>query len=188
MAEHVILFAGPMGAGKSTAIETLSEIEVVRTEAENTERDVVDKPTTTVALDYGEITIGDEEKVRLYGVPGQRRFDFMWQILRERAIGLVLLVNNDAPDPVAQMLEFLEEFGELYSRGGVVVGVSRSDVSPTPSLAEYSAALSAARPDALIPVFSVDARNEAHMRMVLMTLILNIETRAALAPKGGAPV
>jgi signal recognition particle receptor subunit beta len=185
MAEHVILFAGPMGAGKSTAIETLSEIEVVRTEAENTERDVVDKPTTTVALDYGEITIGDEEKVRLYGVPGQRRFDFMWEILRERAIGMILLVNNDAPNPVELMLEFLEEFGELYARGGIVVGVSRSDVSPTPSVADYADALSAARPDALIPVFTVDARNEDHMRMVLMTLILNIETRASMA-KGGA--
>jgi len=79
--EHVILFAGPMGAGKSTAIATLSDIEVVTTEAANTERHVVDKETTTVALDYGEITIGDDEKVRLYGVPGQKRFDFMWTIL-----------------------------------------------------------------------------------------------------------
>ena len=75
MAEHVILFAGPMGAGKTTAIRTLSDIEVVSTEAANSERNVVDKPTTTVALDYGEITLGDEEKIRLYGVPGQERFD-----------------------------------------------------------------------------------------------------------------
>ena len=102
-----------MGSGKTTAIRSLSEIEVVATEAANTERDVVDKPTTTVALDYGEIALGDEDKVRLYGIPGQRRFDFMWSILRERAEGMVLLVNNDAPDPVGLMLQYLDDFIEL---------------------------------------------------------------------------
>lgn len=183
MPEHVILFAGPMGAGKTTAIQTLSEIDVVLTEATNTERDVVDKPTTTVALDYGEITIGDEDKVRLYGVPGQRRFDFMWEILKERAIGMVLLVNNDAPDAVALMLEYLGEFSELHDRGGVVIAISRYDISRTPSLDDYSDAITAAYPHMLAPVFSVDARNFDQMRMVLMTLILNIETRAALLPR-----
>ena len=83
--EHIILFAGPMGAGKTTAIRTLSDIPVVSTEAANTDRAQSDKETTTVALDYGEISVSDEEKVRLYGIPGQRRFEFMWKILRERA-------------------------------------------------------------------------------------------------------
>ena len=100
MTEHVILFTGPMGAGKTTAIQSLSDVPVVHTEADNTERHIADKPTTTVALDYGEITLGADEKVRLYGTPGQRRFDFMWAILRERARGMVLLINNDATDPI----------------------------------------------------------------------------------------
>jgi signal recognition particle receptor subunit beta len=171
-----------MGAGKSTAIGTLSEIDVVATEAANSERDVADKPTTTVALDYGEITVGQDDKVRLYGVPGQRRFDFMWEILKERAIGMVLLVNNDAPDPIAQALEFLADFEELHGRGGVVIGVSRTDIVASPSVEDYSDAIAVARPDLLVPVFTVDTRNEDHMRMLLMTLILNIEMRAAIAP------
>jgi uncharacterized protein len=181
MAEHVILFAGPMGAGKTTAIVSLSETEVVSTEAANTDRETADKDTTTVALDYGEITLGDEDKVRLYGVPGQRRFDFMWQIIKERAIGMVLLVNNDAPDPVALMLEFLEEFGELHEKGGIVVGVTRSDVSPEPHLGAYSAAILEKMPERLIPVFSVDARNTEDMTIALMSLILNVETRLQMA-------
>ena len=61
MAEHVILFTGPMGAGKTTAIRSLSEIEVVSTEAGNSERHIVDMATTTVALDYGEIVIGSDD-------------------------------------------------------------------------------------------------------------------------------
>jgi len=184
MAEHVILFAGPMGAGKTTAIQTLSETEVVLTEAANTERDVVDKATTTVALDYGEIMVSDEEKVRLYGVPGQRRFDFMWEILKERAVGMILLVNNDAPDPIALALEFLEEFSELNTRGGVVMGISRSDVAGGPSVDDYSAAIHAVYPDLVVPVFTVDTRNSSQMRLALMTLIMNIEARSAFTLNG----
>ena len=183
MAEHVILFAGPMGSGKTTAIRSLSEIEVVATEAANTERDVVDKPTTTVALDYGEIALGDEDKVRLYGIPGQRRFDFMWSILRERAEGMVLLVNNDAPDPIATMLEFLDEFADLYDRGGVVIGISRTDVMRTPAVGDYTAALAVARPGLVVPVLGVDPRNAQHMRTALMALIVNIEMRASFAAR-----
>jgi uncharacterized protein len=180
VAEHVILFAGPMGAGKTTAIRSLSEIEVVLTEAVNSDRETVDKPTTTVALDYGEITLGHDDKVRLYGIPGQRRFDFMWEILKDRAVGMVLLINNDAADPMGQLREFLDYFADLYTRGGIVVAVTRSDVARTPKLVEYSDAIAAHNPDMVIPVFSVDARNTEQMRTTLMTLILNVETRAAI--------
>lgn len=178
MAEHVILFTGPMGAGKTTAIESLSEIEVVRTEANNSERHIVDKATTTVALDYGEILLDGQEKVRLYGIPGQQRFSFMWGILKERAKGMILLVNSDAPDPVAEMLFFLEEFRDLYDRGGVVVGVTRSDVKPGPALAAFTDALAETNPDLVIPVFTVDPRNREQMENVLLTLVVNIEMRA----------
>lgn len=183
MSEHVILFAGPMGSGKTTAIQTLSDIDVIATEATNTERDVVDKATTTVALDYGEIVLGDEEKVRLYGIPGQRRFDFMWSILRERAEGMILLVNNDAPEPVAAMLEYLDEFGELYDRGGVVIGISRTDVARLPRIADYSRALAIERPGFIVPVLSVDPRSATDMRTALMALIINIETRASVVAR-----
>jgi hypothetical protein len=180
VAEHVILFTGPMGAGKTTAIESLSEIDVVRTEANNSERHIADKATTTVALDYGEIVIGDDEKVRLYGIPGQRRFDFMWSILKKRARGMILLVNSDAADPIAQMLAFVEEFRELYDRGGVVVGISRADVVAGPTLTEYAEALERENPGMIIPIFTVDPRERGQMENVLLALVANIEIRATL--------
>jgi signal recognition particle receptor subunit beta len=173
-----------MGAGKTTAIQSVSEIDVVSTEAMNSERDVVDKETTTVALDYGEIVLDGEEKIRLYGIPGQKRFSFMWSILKERAEGMVLLVNNDAPDPIAEMLEFLDEFRDLYNRGGVVVGISRSDVKPDLSLADYSNALEREHPGTVIPVFTVDPRNNEHMEMLLLALVINLEMRAAFGMAG----
>jgi signal recognition particle receptor subunit beta len=169
-----------MGAGKTTAIQSLSEIEVVRTEANNSERHIVDKATTTVALDYGEIVIDGEDKVRLYGIPGQKRFDFMWAILKKRAKGMILLVNNDAPDPINEMLTFIEEFRELYDRGGVVVGISRSDVADGPTLADFSEALERTNPGLVIPVFTVDPRDHDQMEDVLLALVINIEMREAL--------
>lgn len=173
-----------MGAGKTTGIQSVSEIDVVSTEALNSERDVVDKATTTVALDYGEIVLDGEEKIRLYGIPGQKRFSFMWSILKERAEGMVLLINNDAPDPIAEMLEFLDEFRDLYNRGGVVVGISRSDIKPDLTLADYSNALEREHPGTVIPVFTVDPRNNEHMEMLLLALVINLEMRAAFGMAG----
>ena len=175
--EHIILFAGPMGAGKTTAIQSLSDIPVILTEAANSDRATADKATTTVAMDYGEIGVTDEEKIRMYGIPGQRRFDFMWRILRDRAEGMVLLVHNDAPDPVNQMREYMIEFAELCERGGVAVGITRMDVGPGPTLTQYTDVLERERPDLMVPVMPVDPRERGHMEMLLMSLIANLEMR-----------
>jgi signal recognition particle receptor subunit beta len=180
MGGHVVIFAGPMGAGKTTAIRTLSEIDVVSTEAANTDRATVDKPTTTVALDYGEIRLSEDEKVRLYGVPGQRRFAFMWSILKERACGAIVLVANDGLDPIAGMIEQVKEFRELYDRGGMLVGVTRTDLGAGPPVAHFAAALTEQLPSLAVPVMAIDPRNERHMRMALTTLVVNIETRGRL--------
>jgi signal recognition particle receptor subunit beta len=178
MADNVILFAGPMGAGKTTAIRSVSEIPVVSTEAENNERNISDKPTTTVALDYGEILLSDDEKVRLYGLPGQKRFDFMWRILVERAMGMVLLIDNAAPDPVAVLFEYVSEFESLARVGAMVVGVSRMDLAPEPTIAHLSERLAEERSDLVLPVLPVDPREGSQVRLALMALIANVEMGA----------
>ncbi|GHD83600.1 hypothetical protein CLV85_2400 [Salinibacterium amurskyense] len=182
MSEHVILFAGPMGAGKTTAIRALSEIEVVSTEATNSDQAAAAKATTTVALDYGEISVNEAEKVRLYGVPGQKRFDFMWTILAERAEGVILLVNADAENPVETAIEYVKEFFALYERGGIVIGLTRADLVPTALIEEYANALADEMPDVMIPVFTVDGRSNADMTVLLMTLVANVELKQAIAP------
>ena len=175
--EYIVLVAGPMGAGKTTAISALSEIPVVRTEARNTDLARHSKALTTVALDYGEITLGGGDKVRLYGVPGQERFDFMWKILERRALGLLLLLDNAAADPLADLDRYLRVFADIDARGALVVGVTRQDVSRTPSIEDYQDRLDAqAR---ALPVFSLDAREPAQVRTLLGTLIALVEARAA---------
>ena len=174
--EYVVLAAGPMGAGKTTAIAALSEIPVVSTDAVNTDLARNAKATTTVALDYGEITLGDGDKVRLYGVPGQERFEFMWRILQKRALGMMLLVDDSAAQPQADLEHFLDVFAELCRRDAVVVGITRRDLAAKPSMANYNAKL--AQLGYLLPVFTVDAREPGQVRTMLGALVAMVEARA----------
>ena len=91
--ECSVLFMGPVGAGKSMAVQTLSDIDVAGTEESATDETSAFKSLTTVCMDAGVLELGDGDKVRLIGAPGQDRFDFMWDILLEQAQAVVLLVK-----------------------------------------------------------------------------------------------
>ena len=110
---YKLVFAGPVGAGKTTAIQTLSDIEVVSTDAYASDEVRLLKKTTTVAMDYGLMKLASGDQVRLYGTPGQQRFDFMWEILSENALGLVLMLKASAPDPVADLRHYVQAFRTL---------------------------------------------------------------------------
>lgn len=126
-----LVVSGPVGAGKTTLVNTLSQSAVVSTEAEASED--IGKRHTTVAFDFGTLQLGGQE-LHLYGTPGQDRFDFMWEVLCEGALGLVLLVAGDRPQDFAQARGILDF---ITSRIAVpfVVGVTRQDLprvwSPT---------------------------------------------------------
>lgn len=119
-----LVVSGPVGAGKTTFVQTLSETPVVSTEAEASED--IGKATTTVAFDFGTLML-DGTELHLYGTPGQDRFDFMWDVLCEGALGLVLLVAGDKPSDFLHARHILEY---ITSRNPVpfVVGVTRQDL------------------------------------------------------------
>lgn len=177
MAEYKIIITGPMGAGKTTAIAAVSEIPVVSTDVANTAKKDSAKATTTVAMDYGELSLGEGDTLRLYGTPGQKRFDFMWKILAKGALGLIVLVDNARPDPVSDLDMYLDNFAELIADTGVVIGVTRMDLSPTPSMDAYHQALR--RRGAHYPVMALDARKKQEVVIVLDTLLSILETADA---------
>lgn len=184
--EYKLIFAGSMGAGKTTAIAAISEIAPVRTDVENTDRATHDKATTTAAMDYGEVTLIGGDKLRLYGTPGQTRFDFMWKILGKGALGVIILVDNSRPDPLADLREYLEAFGEIAQQSRAVIGVGRSETHPVPTLDAFHSVTSELNVSA--PIVSVDVRRREDVLLLLDILFNQIEAAELIqgAVSGGA--
>lgn len=172
MTEHKILFTGTMGAGKTTAIAAVSEIPPMRTDVRNTD-DAVAKATTTVGLDYGELTLNNGEKLRLYGTPGQRRFEFMWRILARGALGLVILIDNTRPDPLTDLDMYLDNFAELIQRTGCVVAVGRMETHPFPGIDDFAQRMEAK--GVLCPVLAANVTDSKQVLHLLELLLIQLE-------------
>lgn len=175
MANYKIIFTGPVGAGKSTSIESISDIPVVSTDEMATDLTRDRKDNTTVAMDYGMMELSPGERVHLYGTPGQERFDFMWDILTEGGLGLVLLIDNVRDDPLQDLNYFLKAFNDFIERTNVVIGVTRMDVKARPTLKDYHRELQKNNANRL-PLFEVDARRREDVSMLVQTLIYSLDT------------
>jgi hypothetical protein len=171
--DHKIIFTGPVGAGKTTAIASISDIEPIRTDEHASDMTQKRKSNTTVAMDYGMIRLGPKEKVHLYGTPGQERFDFMWDILTKGGIGLVLLLDNTRPTPFEDMRFYIKAFKEFIESTRLVIGVTQMDARATPTIDEYVRQL--AELDVSAPVFEVDARQRADVSTLIEALLLQID-------------
>lgn len=176
MIEHKILFTGTTGAGKTTAIAAVSEVPPLSTDVRNTDPDVA-KAMTTAGMDYGELTLDNGEKLRLYGTPGQQRFDFMWQVLSRGALGLIVLVDNSRPRPLDDLDMYLEGFRELIASTACVVAVGRMEAYPEPSLGAFATHLESR--GVLCPVVPADVREPAEVVQLLELLLLQLESRTA---------
>ena len=99
-----LVFVGVMGAGKTTAVRAISDVEPVSTEMPLSEHATADKTETTVAMDYSSIALDDGELLHVYGVPGQRYLDVMWPLVADGALGVVVLVSAGTPEPVQTTL------------------------------------------------------------------------------------
>ena len=171
--EYKLVFTGTMGAGKTTAISSISEIAPVRTDVQRSEQADDEKVTTTAALDYGEVTLPQGDVLRLYGTPGQGRFDFMWRILSEGALGVIVLVDNRRPDPIADLREYLDAFSDVVKGSRAVVGVGRMDTHPQPDIENYYQAC--AELGLATPIVSVDVRSRQDVLLLLDILFNQIE-------------
>jgi len=177
MSSYKIIFTGPVGAGKTTAINTLSDIATVRTESAASDMTRERKPETTVAMDYGRLNLAEGTAIHLYGTPGQERFDFMWDILTEGGIGLVLLLDNMRPDPMSDLSFFLKAFQGFIEKTGLVIGITRTDLRDVPAIADYNQQMFALGLGN-VPVFAVDARERRDLSLLVETLLCVLDPMA----------
>ncbi len=169
--KYKIVFAGSMGSGKTEAIKSLSEIPVLATEALNTDDASHKKMSTTVGIDYGEITLEDGSKIGLYGTPGQERFNFIWGVISQGAIGTIILIDHSIDAPVEELQYYLNFF-KNYAEN-IVIGVTHIDENLAQSTHQYREWLIANHLN--YPLFFIDARKKQDVLMLIETLITKLE-------------
>jgi uncharacterized protein len=162
-----VVVTGPFAAGKTTLIRTISEITVLSTERSITDSTKARKNETTVAMDFGRITIDRDLVLYLFGTPGQERFDFMWEILGEGMLGYVLLVDAERDDSLAESIGILEAFRRM-ARVPYVVALNRADALD-PEAEERLRDVLQLAPE--IPILPCDATDKESVKGVLLALL-----------------
>jgi signal recognition particle receptor subunit beta len=179
-----ILISGGFGVGKTTTVGALSEISPLTTEAPMTSASIgIDKDgagshktTTTVAMDFGRVTIDESIILYMFGTPGQDRFGFMWNDLADGALGGIVLVDPSRLDDCFVALDYFESIYLPY-----VVAVNQFAGRPTMTLEEVRHAVNV---DPDVPVVAIDARSREQVKTVVLTLLHRILARAK-ARSGG---
>ena len=174
MKEFKIVIAGNVGSGKTTAINAISEIPVLGTEANASEQDALHrKKTTTIAMEYGIAFINDI-KLHIYGTPGQRRFDFMADILCNGAKGMVIMIDNGCEDPLREINYYLNQHGKFLSTHAGIIGITHfDDLRTRTSLIDYHHYIR--EHGFTCPVMKLDARDKNQVETLLKHLLLQIE-------------
>src|SRR5664279_3078611 len=165
-----IVVTGPFAAGKTTLIRTISEITVLSTERGITDSTRARKSETTVAMDFGRITIDRDLVLYLFGTPGQERFDFMWEILGEGMRGYVVLVDAEREDSIAEAAGILNAFRRM-ARVPYVVALNRSNGLAEADERRIRDTLGLAPEVALLPC---DATDKESVKAVLLALLYSV--------------
>ncbi|MCX8024510.1 MAG: ATP/GTP-binding protein [Thermanaerothrix sp.] len=165
-----IVVTGPFNAGKTAFIRSISEIDVVSTERKITSASERVKDQTTVAMDFGRITVDDDLVLYLFGTPGQKRFDFMWEILSEGMLGFVVMVDSTRPETFREARSILETF-RAYAPTPYVVAANKQDSPDAWDLEDMRVALRLDRKVKLLPC--VATQKEA-VKNVLLELLYSI--------------
>jgi len=167
-----MVVTGPFSAGKTEFIQSVSEIDVVSTERKISGREErVVKESTTVAMDFGRITVDEDLVLYLFGTPGQKRFDFMWEILSEGMLGFIVLVDSTRPETFREARGILETF-RAYAPTPYVVAANKQDKKDAWEVEDMCHALRLGSKIKLLPCTATDRKSVKDILLELLYSIL----------------
>src|SRR5512133_1643826 len=165
-----MVVTGPFNSGKTEFIQSVSEINVVSTERKISSEAERVKDTTTVAMDFGRITVDQDLVLYLFGTPGQRRFDFMWEILSEGMLGFIVMVDSTRPETFREARSILETF-RAYAPTPYVVAANKQDREEAWELGDMR---NAVRLDGKVKFLPCVATDRNSVKSVLLELLYSI--------------
>ena len=165
-----MVVTGPFNAGKTEFIRSVSEIDVVSTERKITSEVEKVKNSTTVAMDFGRITVDNDLVLYLFGTPGQRRFDFMWEILSEGMLGFIVMVDSTRPETFREARNILETF-RAYAPTPYVVAANKQDREDAWDIDDMRISLRLASDVKMLPCIAPDRET---VKTVLLELLYSI--------------
>lgn len=165
-----MVVTGPFNSGKTEFIQSVSEINVVSTERKISSEAERVKETTTVAMDFGRITVDQDLVLYLFGTPGQKRFDFMWEILSEGMLGFIVMVDSTRPETFREARSILETF-RAYAPTPYVVAANKQDLPDAWDLEDIRLALRLGPKVKLLPCV---ATKKETVKSVLLELLYSI--------------
>jgi len=165
-----MVVTGPFSAGKTQFIQAISEIDVVETESKITRDEERIKERTTVAMDFGRITVDEELVLYLFGTPGQRRFDFMWEILSEGMLGFIVLLDSVRPETFREARSILATF-RSYAPVPYIVAANKQDLEDAWSPEDLRIALRIPDEIKVLPCVATDRET---VKGVLLELLYSI--------------
>ena len=166
-----MVVTGPFSSGKTQFIQTVSEIDVVATERKISSESERIKETTTVAMDFGRITVDDDLVLYLFGTPGQKRFDFMWEILSEGMLGFVVMIDSSRPETFREARRILETF-RAYAPTPYVVTANKQDLPDAWEPDDMRIALRLSPEVKLLPCTATDKESVKNALLELLYSIL----------------
>jgi len=166
-----MVVTGPFNSGKTAFIKSVSEIDVVSTERKISAEAEKIKETTTVAMDFGRITVDDELVLYLFGTPGQKRFDFMWEILSEGMLGFIVMVDSSRPETFREAKGILQTF-RAYAPTPYVVAANKQDNADAWTVDDLRIALKLDRNIKMLPCVAHDKESVKNVLLELLYSIL----------------
>ncbi len=167
---YKIVVTGPFSSGKTTFIQTISDIPVVSTERRITTEDRGIKAETTVAMDYGRVTL-DGRVLHMNGTPGQTRFSFMWEILATEMNAFIVLVDSTDPPSFPEANDLIELFSSFHQVPYLVVA-NKTDMPDAVNVTKVRSGTQAAD---YVTVMPCNATSKSSVRQVLLQVIELIE-------------